>query len=62
MTLGLKNKHVPHSWRSAFSSLAHDASEKKEKPRIDHVVIETALDHSVGTRVQRVMAIFDHRQ
>jgi len=53
VTLGLKDRHVPHGWRSAFSSLAHDALDKKGMPRFDHTAIETSLDHLVGSKVQR---------
>lgn len=37
-TLLLRGEHSPHSWRSAFSSLAHDAG-------MPHDAIEAQLDH-----------------
>ena len=42
-TLGLAGKHSPHSWRSAFSSVARDAGKADE-------VIKAQLDHQVGTK------------
>ncbi len=53
VTLGYRDKHFPHSWRSAFSTLAHDAG-------LDHMAIEMQLDHiipgvaGVYTRGQRL--------
>ena len=44
-TLGLRGRHVPHGWRSAFSSIAHDALDLAGKPRFDQDVIEMSLDH-----------------
>jgi integrase len=42
--LGLQGKHSPHSWRSAFSTIARDAGK-------DGDVIEAQLDHVVGNKV-----------
>jgi integrase len=42
--LGLQGKHSPHSWRSAFSTIARDAGQ-------DGDVIEAQLDHVVGNKV-----------
>lgn len=42
--LGLQGKHSPHSWRSAFSTIARDAGK-------DGDVIEAQLDHVVGNSV-----------
>jgi integrase len=42
--LGLQGKHSPHSWRSAFSTIARDEGQ-------DGDVIEAQLDHIVGTKV-----------
>jgi len=42
--LGLQGKHSPHSWRSAFSTIARDAGQNGD-------VIEAQLDHVVGTKV-----------
>ena len=43
--LKLAGVHSPHSWRSVFSTWAHDAGK-------DGDVIEAQLDHSIGTKVQ----------
>ena len=40
ITLGYRGRHSPHSWRSAFSTLAHDAG-------MDHMAIESQLDHVI---------------
>jgi integrase len=42
--LGLQGKHSPHSWRSAFSTIARDDGQ-------DGDVIEAQLDHVVGNKV-----------
>src|SRR5204863_9603456 len=42
--LGLQGKHSPHSWRSAFSTIARDAGK-------DGDVVEAQLDHVVGNKV-----------
>lgn len=42
--LGLQGKHSPHSWRSAFSTIARDTGK-------DGDVIEAQLDHVVGNKV-----------
>lgn len=39
-TLGQRDAHSPHAWRSAFSTLAHDAGHA-------HDVIEAQLDHAI---------------
>lgn len=46
VTLGLKGKHVPHGWRSAFSTLARDAGHDRD-------AVEMALDHVHDTNVAR---------
>jgi integrase len=38
VTIDYRDRHSPHSWRSAFSTLAHDSE-------FDHAVIEAHLDH-----------------
>jgi integrase len=43
-TLGMRGIHSPHSWRSSFSSLAHDGG-------FGHDTIEMALDHLHGSAV-----------
>lgn len=43
--LRLGGKHSPHSWRSAFSTIARDAGKSGE-------VIEAQLDHVVGSKIQ----------
>jgi integrase len=45
-TLGMRDIHSPHSWRAAFSTLAHEAG-------YDHRVIELALDHLDANKVAR---------
>lgn len=42
--LHLAGKHSPHSWRSAFSTIAREAGK-------DGDVIEAQLDHVIGTKV-----------
>lgn len=44
VTLGLKDKHTPHGWRSAFSTLARDSA-KEEGGGFERDVVELALDH-----------------
>lgn len=46
VTLGLKNKHTPHGWRSALSTLARDAGFERD-------AVELALDHIHDTDVAR---------
>lgn len=46
VSLGMRGMHSPHSWRSSFSSLAHDAG-------FAHDVIETMLDHLHGDAVSQ---------
>lgn len=43
-TLGLAGQHSPHSWRSVFSTWCRDAGK-------DGDVIESQLDHVVGSKV-----------
>lgn len=45
VTLGLRGKHVPHGWRTAFSSTANDALDARGRRRFDVDTIEVALDH-----------------
>jgi integrase len=42
--LKLAGKHSPHSWRSAFSTIARDAGKDPDS-------IEAQLDHLVGNKV-----------
>ena len=53
VTLGLKGRHVPHGWRSAFNTLAHDAIDSKGKRRWDEDIVEVALDHVFGGKVRQ---------
>lgn len=46
VTLGLRGKHVPHGWRSSFSTLARDHNFERD-------VIELALDHAHDNEVAR---------
>ena len=46
VTLNLRGKHVPHGWRSAFSTLARDQGFARE-------VVELALDHAHDNEVAR---------
>lgn len=46
VTLGLKGKHTPHGWRSAFSTLARDAGHDRD-------AVEMALDHVHDNDVAR---------
>jgi integrase len=39
-TLDLAGQHSPHSWRSAFSTICHDAGH-------DHAIVEAQLDHAL---------------
>lgn len=43
-TLELADKHSPHSWRSLFSTWSYDAGRDRD-------VIESQLDHVVGSKV-----------
>ena len=45
-TLNLRGKHVPHGWRSAFSTLARDQGFARD-------VVELALDHTHDNEVAR---------
>ena len=45
-TLNLRDKHVPHGWRSALSTLARDQGFARE-------VVELALDHTHDNEVAR---------
>jgi integrase len=46
VTLGLKDKHSPHGWRAAFSTLARDGGFERD-------VVELALDHTHDNEVAR---------
>ena len=46
VTLSLRGKHVPHGWRSAFSTLARDQGFARD-------VVELALDHTHDNEVAR---------
>ena len=46
MTLGLADRHTPHGWRAAFSTLARDDGFERE-------VVELALDHIHDNDVAR---------
>ncbi|HYC38789.1 MAG TPA: hypothetical protein VEC19_20340 [Usitatibacter sp.] len=51
VTLGLEGKHTPHGWRSAFSTLARDKGDERDKdgkvisPGFERDVVELDLDH-----------------
>lgn len=47
VTLGLADRHTPHGWRSAFSTLA------REEGGFEHDVVELALDHVHASEVVR---------
>lgn len=53
VTLNLRGKHVPHGWRSAFNTLAHDAIDSKGRRLWDEDVVEIALDHTFGGKVRQ---------
>lgn len=53
VTLGLRRKHVPHGWRSAFNTNAHDALDKNGRRLFDVDVVEIALDHLIGGKVRQ---------
>lgn len=53
VTLGLKGKHVPHGWRSAFNTNAHDVLDAKGKRRFGEDIVEIALDHTIGGKVRQ---------
>jgi len=46
ITLGLKDRHAPHGWRSSFSTLARDNGFARD-------VVELALDHAHDNEVVR---------
>ena len=46
VTLGLKDQHSPHGWRSSFSTLAREAGFARE-------VVELSLDHIHDSEVAR---------
>jgi integrase len=45
IALGLAGRHSPHSWRAAFSTICREAGKQGE-------VIESHLDHVVGTKIE----------
>jgi integrase len=59
-TLGLEGRHSPHSWRSAFSTLARDKGDEHDKKGnvvskgFERDVVELALDHVHDNEVVRV--------
>ncbi len=53
VTLGLRGKHVPHGWRSAFSTNAHDALDTDGKRQFGEDIVEIALDHTFGGKVRQ---------
>lgn len=42
--LGYYNRHVPHGWRSAFSTIMNEKAEREERPG-DRIVIDLMLAH-----------------
>lgn len=46
VTLGLKGRHSPHSWRSVMKSLAADAGKPDD-------LAKSSLDHGIGNRVDQ---------
>jgi integrase len=52
-TLGMRDKMVPHGWRSAFKTNAEDAIDEDERPLFSHKWIEYVLDHYVGSDVEQ---------
>lgn len=59
VTLDLAGKHTPHGWRSAFSTLARDKGDERDKdgaitnPAFERDVVELALDHVHDNEVVR---------
>lgn len=58
--LGLAGKHVPHSWRSAFSTWANDAGESSDdvEAQLDHVksdAVRAAYDRSLRLERRRIL-------
>jgi integrase len=51
--LGLEGKHVPHGWRSTFSTICREAGK-------DGDVVEAQLDHKVGQGT--VAAVYDRAE
>jgi integrase len=49
VTLGLRNKHSPHGWRAAFSTLARE----NDKPKFERDAVELAQDRIHDTEVVR---------
>jgi hypothetical protein len=49
VTMALRDKHSPHGWRAAFSTLARDS----EDPKFERDVVELALDHLHDVEVVR---------
>lgn len=59
VTLGLEDRHTPHGWRSAFSTLARDKGDEHDKDgkvvsaAFERDVVELALDHIHANDVVR---------
>lgn len=59
VTLGFEDKHTPHGWRAAFSTLARDKGDEHDKDgkllsaAFEKDVVELALDHIHASDVVR---------
>lgn len=51
-TLKLRNKHVPHGWRAAFSTNANDAINNAGERQFEADVVEACLDHVSNNKVR----------
>ena len=51
--LDLADQFVPHSWRSAFKSLAHEAVDEDGRKRFNDDDIDAITDHVIGSKVSR---------
>jgi integrase len=50
---GFKSQHVPHGWRSAFSTIMNEVAEREGRPG-DRAIIDLMLAHTPKDQVEKV--------
>ena len=51
-TLGMRDKHVPHSWRASLKTLATRATKEDGSPRFTREWVESVLDHISADQIE----------
>jgi integrase len=50
---GFKGQHVPHGWRSAFSTIMNEVAEREGRPG-DRAIIDLMLAHTPKDQVEKI--------